>query len=616
MTHSAFSLNAHFPDMWAAIIGDWVTAPADSTEFPRLSSKQRSLLRQVTTLGMIGNVVVLAVPGAWQKERIEQELSAHIKEVLKERLGTSVSLAISVASVETPTPAPSANDNKEAGDADETDHLDAPAPEDPEQPGAFGEDLDAAQEELASTYRAKTWYETQREEEDHFRRTKPPAPSPRRNDPRPPAAAPTAERYPHRTPDQRPHDASEVNPVTEQRRTPPEPHSPTPATPAPTGPRLGSTLAHAEVGLRSHGTLSPHDAASRPAPMDDESGDSGMLNKLYTFDNLVVSSSNNVAAGAAIAVAEQPARAYNPLFVWGKPGLGKTHILHAIAHYTKQLWPEMRVRYVSSEELLNEFINSINSGTLDSFKRMYRTLDMLIVDDVQFFEGKEGTQEEFFHTFNALYQANKQIVLSSDRHPEQLKTLEDRLRTRFQSGFITDIQTPSVEMRMAILTRRAEQDGVRLPDDVKALIAKRYVKSIRELHGALTRVIGYCSLTGQPISLDIAHEALDSMYSGDENVEILPQLVIDVVAKYFRVTRDELTGPRRTKKVSEARHVAMYLCRQLTDISLLKVGEAFGRDHSTVMYANEKISQGIVSDRTLYTQIEELTEEIKRRARD
>ena len=313
---------------------------------------------------------------------------------------------------------------------------------------------------------------------------------------------------------------------------------------------------------------------------------------------------------------ERSAQAYNPLFIWGDSGLGKTHLLHAIGHYARDLRSGMKVRYISSEEMTNEFVNSVRDGRGEQFKRRYRNLDMLIVDDVQFLQGKESTQEEFFHTFNALQQANRQIVLSSDRPPWQLNTLEDRLRTRFEGGLITDVQTPDLETRMAILSKKAQMEGTYLPDDVLELIASRYEKSIRELEGALIRVTAYCSLSKEPVTKEAAEVALRDIMPDPKDVEVTPQIIIEVITSYFNVTPDELIGKAKHRYLVTARQLAMYLCRELTELPLKEIGEVFGgRDHTTVIYAERKVRTTIQEDRKTFQQIQELTQRIKSRAR-
>ena len=340
------------------------------------------------------------------------------------------------------------------------------------------------------------------------------------------------------------------------------------------------------------------------------------LNPKYTFENFVIGSSNRFANGAAVAVAENPARAYNPLFIWGGSGLGKTHLLHAAGNYAQVLQPDLRIKYVSSEEFTNDYINSVRDDRQESFKRRYRDLDILMVDDIQFLEGKEGTQEEFFHTFNALHQSNKQIILSSDRPPKQLTTLEDRLRTRFEGGLITDIQPPDLETRIAILMKKAAADGTRVDEDVLELIASQFESSIRELEGALIRVSAYSSLINEPITLDVAQVALRDILPDEGDVKITAETIKEAAAEYFRVPMDKLTGAGKTRVVAHARQIAMYLCRELTDLSLPKIGQEFGgKDHTTVMYADRKIRGEMTENRATYDEIQELTQDIKNRVR-
>ncbi|QPK83264.1 chromosomal replication initiator protein DnaA [Corynebacterium qintianiae] len=340
------------------------------------------------------------------------------------------------------------------------------------------------------------------------------------------------------------------------------------------------------------------------------------LNPKYTFENFVIGSSNRFANGAAVAVAENPARAYNPLFIWGGSGLGKTHLLHAAGNYAKLLQPNLRISYVSSEEFTNDYINSVRDDRQESFKRRYRNLDILMVDDIQFLEGKEGTQEEFFHTFNALHQQNKQIILSSDRPPRQLTTLEDRLRTRFEGGLITDVQPPDLETRIAILMKKAAADGTHVDHAVLELIASQFESSIRELEGALIRVSAYSSLINEPITLEVAQVALRDILPNGGEMNISAAAIKDAAAEYFGVSLEQLTGAGKTRQVAHARQLAMYLCRELTDLSLPKIGDEFGgKDHTTVMYADRKIRKEMTENRGTYDEIQELTQMIKNRAR-
>ncbi|MFD3595460.1 chromosomal replication initiator protein DnaA [Nocardia sp. NPDC058640] len=342
---------------------------------------------------------------------------------------------------------------------------------------------------------------------------------------------------------------------------------------------------------------------------------SASLNAKYTFETFVIGASNRFAHAAAVAIAEAPARAYNPLFVWGASGLGKTHLLHAAGHYAQRLFPGMRVKYVSTEEFTNDFINSLRDDRKVAFKRRYRETDILLVDDIQFIEGKEGIQEEFFHTFNTLHNANKQIVVSSDRPPKQLATLEERLRTRFEWGLITDVQPPELETRIAILRKKARMDRLDVPHDVLELIASRVERNIRELEGALIRVTAFASLNGQPLDLSLAEVVLRDLMPDTAALEINAATIMAVTAEYFNTTLEELTGPGKARPLAQARQIAMYLCRELTDLSLPKIGQAFGRDHTTVMYAEKKVRKEMTERRRVYDQVQELTARIKQRSR-
>jgi chromosomal replication initiator protein len=340
------------------------------------------------------------------------------------------------------------------------------------------------------------------------------------------------------------------------------------------------------------------------------------LNEKYTFDTFVIGASNRFSHAAAVAVAEAPARAYNPLFIWGDSGLGKTHLLHAVGHYAQRLFPGMRVRYVSTEEFTNDFINSLRDDRKVAFQRRYRDVDVLLVDDIQFLEGKEGTQEEFFHTFNTLHNANKQIVVSSDRPPKRLETLEDRMRTRFEWGLITDIQPPELETRIAILRKKAAQDRLAVPGDVLEFIAERIERNIRELEGALIRVTAFASLNRQPVDTQLAEIVLRDLIPDSATSEITAPTIMAVVADFFGVTMDDLCGPGKTKALAQSRQIAMYLCRELTDLSLPRIGQTFGgRDHTTVMHADKKIRNEIAQRRKTFEQVQELTARIKQRAR-
>ncbi|URM92692.1 chromosomal replication initiator protein DnaA [Streptomyces sp. MRC013] len=338
------------------------------------------------------------------------------------------------------------------------------------------------------------------------------------------------------------------------------------------------------------------------------------LNPKYLFDTFVIGSSNRFAHAAAVAVAEAPAKAYNPLFIYGESGLGKTHLLHAIGHYARSLYPGTRVRYVSSEEFTNEFINSIRDGKGDTFRKRYRDVDILLVDDIQFLASKESTQEEFFHTFNTLHNANKQIVLSSDRPPKQLMTLEDRLRNRFEWGLTTDVQPPELETRIAILRKKAVQEQLNAPPEVLEFIASRISRNIRELEGALIRVTAFASLNRQPVDLVLTESVLKDLIPGGEDTapEITAGAIMAATADYFGLTVEDLCGSSRSRVLVTARQIAMYLCRELTDLSLPKIGAQFGgRDHTTVMHADRKIRALMAERRSIYNQVTELTNRIK-----
>ncbi|MER5378562.1 chromosomal replication initiator protein DnaA [Streptomyces sp. NPDC002553] len=355
-------------------------------------------------------------------------------------------------------------------------------------------------------------------------------------------------------------------------------------------------------------------SAAQSAPAGGPGEPTARLNPKYLFDTFVIGASNRFAHAAAVAVAEAPAKAYNPLFIYGESGLGKTHLLHAIGHYARSLYPGTRVRYVSSEEFTNEFINSIRDGKGDSFRKRYREMDILLVDDIQFLADKESTQEEFFHTFNTLHNANKQIVLSSDRPPKQLVTLEDRLRNRFEWGLITDVQPPELETRIAILRKKAVQEQLNAPPEVLEFIASRISRNIRELEGALIRVTAFASLNRQPVDLGLTEIVLKDLMPGGEDSapEITSTAIMGATADYFGLTVEDLCGSSRGRQLVTARQIAMYLCRELTDLSLPKIGALFGgRDHTTVMHADRKIRNLMAERRSIYNQVTELTNRIK-----
>ncbi|SJM63316.1 chromosomal replication initiator protein DnaA [Gulosibacter sp. 10] len=374
-------------------------------------------------------------------------------------------------------------------------------------------------------------------------------------------------------------------------------------------------------------TLYPQDGAApatiHQAPYHSEAPASSTthdsrLNDRYTFENFIIGGSNRFAHAAAVAVAEAPARSYNPLFIYGDSGLGKTHLLHAIGNYAENIYPGIQVRYVSSEEFTNDFINSIAANRGQEFNDRYRNNDILMIDDIQFLQGKDSTMEAFFHTFNTLHEHNKQVVITSDVPPKQLTGFEDRMRSRFEWGLITDVQSPDFETRIAILRKKAEADQIDLPKDAVEFIAVHVNGSIRELEGTLIRVTAYANLNQQAIDLDLVTTVLKDLIVDDNEPSIIaPQDIIRETADYFRLTVEDLYGSSRSQAIATSRQIAMYLCREMTNLSLPKIGQLFGgRDHTTVMYAHRKITKLITGDRSVYNQVTELTSRIRHGAKN
>ncbi len=350
----------------------------------------------------------------------------------------------------------------------------------------------------------------------------------------------------------------------------------------------------------------------KPEKTEPEAGEfNSLLNPKYTFNTFVIGNSNRFAHAASLAVAEAPANAYNPLFIYGGVGLGKTHLMHAIGHYILSQNKKVKVLYVTSEKFTNELINSIQTNKNVEFRNRYRNVDVLLIDDIQFIAGKESTQEEFFHTFNALHEANKQIIISSDRPPKEIPTLEDRLRSRFEWGLITDIQPPDLETRIAILKKKAELENLEVDDDVLAFIARRIESNIRELEGALTRIMAYSSLTNSTLDVAVADEALKDIISNHRPKKITPELIQKVVADYYQLKVEDLKSKKRNRPIVYPRQIAMYLCRDMTDLSLPKIGELFGgRDHTTVIHACDKIAEDMITDLQVKRTINELIKRI------
>jgi chromosomal replication initiator protein len=391
---------------------------------------------------------------------------------------------------------------------------------------------------------------------------------------------------------------------------------PVPAAPAstlapspPAGPLSTDTFPDKSTN-RPVSSIDPHEVPRQAGSIVE-----ARLNPKYIFETFVIGSSNRFAHAAAVAAAEAPGRAYNPLLIYGGSGLGKTHLLHAIGHYVRSLVAGARVRYVSSEEFTNEFINAIRDDKTSTFHRRYRDVDVLLIDDIQFLEGKIQTQEEFFHTFNTLHNANKQIVITSDRPPKRLEALEDRLRNRFEWGLITDVQPPDLETRIAILRKKAAIERLTAPPDVLEFIASKIQTNIRELEGALIRVTAFASLNAQPVDLTLTEIVLKDLIPEGTEPEITASLIIAQTASYFGLSIDDLCGPSRSRNLVTGRQIAMYLCRELTDLSLPKIGQQFGgRDHTTVMYANNRIRGELAERRSTYNTVTELTNRIKQQA--
>ncbi|MFE1378501.1 chromosomal replication initiator protein DnaA [Streptomyces sp. NPDC058740] len=579
-----------------------------------IETKDKQWIERCQPLALVADTALLAVPNEYGKQVLEGRLAPLISEALSHACGRPIRIAITVDdSVGEPTPpAPPARqapqpqppqryDERPPAEPyggyekyEKYDDYGRPMPDDglptarpayPEyqqqrpEPGSWPraqEDLSWQQQRLGGF-----------QERDPYATARPQQPQPPRYDERPSA---------YEQP-QRPERGERAEQQGQGGGPGPRPGSPVPG-PMSTGPTGGPGMGGSSAG---GGSGAPGEQHAR-------------LNPKYLFDTFVIGSSNRFAHAAAVAVAEAPAKAYNPLFIYGESGLGKTHLLHAIGHYARSLYPGTRVRYVSSEEFTNEFINSIRDGKGDAFRKRYRDVDILLVDDIQFLASKESTQEEFFHTFNTLHNANKQIVLSSDRPPKQLVTLEDRLRNRFEWGLTTDVQPPELETRIAILRKKAVQEQLNAPPEVLEFIASRISRNIRELEGALIRVTAFASLNRQPVDLGLTEIVLKDLIPGGEDSapEITAGAIMAATADYFGLTVEDLCGSSRSRVLVTARQIAMYLCRELTDLSLPKIGAQFGgRDHTTVMHADRKIRALMAERRSIYNQVTELTNRIK-----
>lgn len=567
------------------------------SDIPPFSHSQRAYLQIATPVTLVNGYVLISVPHEAAKATIENDLGPYIVRILNHYLGKSCSLAVSIS----------------APQDDDWDPSHSPAQAsrnyEPRYTSRYDprDDTSSQSREAAPRNSAPSRPATPTETESDSQSPQDTPRTPRSSRGSHSRAAHNSGELQFEFP---PHNYSSEQNGQEQSRS------------AHRGAASLDELAQAYQQQQAQQAAATEtgqpDAARRlhrEAPAHDPNREES-LNPKYTFENFVIGSSNRFANGAAVAVAENPARAYNPLFIWGGSGLGKTHLLHAAGNYAQVLQPKLRVKYVSSEEFTNDYINSLRDDRQESFKRRYRNLDILMVDDIQFLEGKESTQEEFFHTFNALHQANKQIILSSDRPPKQLTTLEDRLRTRFEGGLITDVQPPDLETRIAILMKKASTDETRVDREVLGFIASQFESSIRELEGALIRVSAYSSLINEPINMELAEIALHDILPDSANLEITMSTIMEVTAEYFDIEFKALTGAGKTRAVAHARQLAMYLCRELTDNSLPKIGEAFGgKDHTTVMYADRKIRKEMTEKRDTYDEIQQLTQIIKTRGR-
>ncbi|GAB3184066.1 chromosomal replication initiator protein DnaA [Micromonospora palomenae] len=583
------------------------TAATDELADEIISAQQRAYLRLTRLRAIVEDTALLSVPDAFTRDVIESRLRPAITEALTRRLGRPIQVAVTVRVAEDTAGRPAGTVYRSGPEPAQLG-LDVPADDFAPEPPAFA-DLAPGYPELPA-------------------------------EPESPVAPPASDGHrPGRIPASRDggqdtlFGAAFAEPLRgagpgpdrrgfEERALPDGPGVDGRGfEPAYRGEARPPRDQHGPRGLpRDGGTDSgPGRSAAdhRPGGRDDRrpggaEGGGNRLNPKYMFETFVIGSSNRFAHAASVAVAESPAKAYNPLFIYGSSGLGKTHLLHAIGHYATTLGNARSVRYVSTEEFTNDFINSLRDDKTSAFQRRYRDVDILLIDDIQFLENRERTQEEFFHTFNTLHNANKQIVITSDRSPKQLATLEDRLRTRFEWGLLADIQPPDLETRIAILQKKAAQERLYAPPDVLEFIASRVSNSIRELEGALIRVTAFASLTRSNVELSLAEEVLRDFIPDGTGPEITADQIMVSTADYFGVSLEDLRGHSRSRVLVNARQVAMYLCRELTDLSLPRIGQAFGgRDHTTVMHADRKIRQQMAERRSLYNQIAELTNRIK-----
>ncbi|QXE35796.1 chromosomal replication initiator protein DnaA [Streptomyces sp. GMY02] len=558
-----------------------------------IEPKDKQWIERCQPLALVADTALLAVPNEWGKRVLEGRLAPLISETLSHECGRPIRIAITVddSAADPAPPAPA---------VPQQHRYQGPSHDEQRQSDTYdGYGPRPSDDGMPSVRPAYPEYQQQRPDVGAWPRTQedlswqqPRLGGYQEHDPY--ATVRPQQQHDYRQPQGLDSSPYEQRPDRHDLQEPP-------------GPRHGGA-----PGGPHSGVAGPLGAQPAPAPGPGEPHP--RLNPKYLFDTFVIGASNRFAHAAAVAVAEAPAKAYNPLFIYGESGLGKTHLLHAIGHYARSLYPGTRVRYVSSEEFTNEFINSIRDGKGDTFRKRYRDVDILLVDDIQFLASKESTQEEFFHTFNTLHNANKQIVLSSDRPPKQLITLEDRLRNRFEWGLTTDVQPPELETRIAILRKKAVQEQLNAPPEVLEFIASRISRNIRELEGALIRVTAFASLNRQPVDLGLTEIVLKDLIPGGEDLapEITAAAIMAATADYFGLTVEDLCGSSRSRVLVTARQIAMYLCRELTDLSLPKIGAQFGgRDHTTVMHADRKIRALMAERRSIYNQVTELTNRIK-----
>jgi chromosomal replication initiator protein len=577
----------------------WTTVLTNLLNDPDISAHHKGFLAGAVPKGMIGDsIVVLAVPSELHRRNLENNLREPLTREITRIVGHSVSFAIAVGTTHM-EPEAAADEAVSAAGGDggaEERASDRPAHTTFADLAAQAADLSHAPQPAGQDAERRQTQESERARQ----RT----------------AGGAAARF-------SPADTASLQATAQQAASAQSPlRQEAPARGGAYGEQRDARSHDGSRTTRAEGSAPAFSHTGTPAPHGpDGETSTSLLNPKYTFDAFVVGASNRFAHAAAFAVAESPAKAYNPLFIYGDSGLGKTHLLHAIGHYSQQLYPKISVRYVSSEEFVNDFINTVGSQTTSNtlrpaFQRRYREVDILMIDDIQFLQGKDATVEEFFHTFNALHNEDKQVVITSDQPPKMLKGFEERLRSRFEWGLLTDVQPPDLETRFAILRNKAFSEKLDVPNEVLEYIASRVSSNIRELEGALIRVTAFANLNDQIIDVGLAETVLKDFITQDDTPEITAADIMGQTAAYFDLSLEDLQGTSRSRTLTTARQIAMYLCRELTELSLPKIGQEFGgRDHTTVMHANKKIRTQMAERRTLYTQVTELTNRIKQQHR-